>query len=174
MARLPIEGVRVTDFTWIGAGSYATKILADFGADVVKIESNRRLDSLRLAQEISEAAVEAGQVVRALVQINSSGETSKSGFDAEALVDAVGEISMLPALQVEGLMTMAPYTDDESVLRKTFAGARHALDEVRRQTNLAGAFLSMGMSNDFEIAIEEGSTLVRLGTVLFGARPKND
>ena len=130
------------------------------------------LDSVRLAEELSAAAVEAGRVVRTLVQVNSSGETSKSGFSAEALIDAVGKIGTLPSLRVEGLMTMAPYTDDESVLRKTFAGARRALDDVRRQTNLAGAFLSMGMSNDFEIAVEEGSTLVRLGTVLFGARPK--
>jgi PLP dependent protein len=131
------------------------------------------LDSVRLARELSGAATAAGGTVRALVQVNASGEESKSGFDAAALVDALGEICELPGLSVEGLMTMAPFTDDRAVLRRTFAATRLARDEAAAQLpSFRGVELSMGMSNDYEIAVEEGSTLVRLGTVLFGARPK--
>ena len=130
------------------------------------------LDSTRLARDLSEAAVSAGSTVRALVQVNASREETKSGFELDALVEALGEICALPGLRVEGLMTMAPLTDDEGVVRRTFAATRRASDEAARQIpEFRGRQLSMGMSNDYEIAVEEGSTLVRLGTVLFGARP---
>jgi pyridoxal phosphate enzyme (YggS family) len=130
------------------------------------------LDTVRLARELSDAAVAAAATVRVLVQVNAAREGTKSGFEPEALVDALGEICALPALRVEGLMTMAPFTDDPTVLRRTFAEARRLRDEARGQLpTFRGGQLSMGMSNDYEIAVEEGSTLVRLGTVLFGARP---
>jgi PLP dependent protein len=130
------------------------------------------LDSTRLARELSDAAEASGSTVRALVQVNASGEETKSGFELEELVDALGEICSLPALRVEGLMTMAPFTDDESIVRRTFVATREARDDAARQVPaFRGEHLSMGMSNDYEIAVEEGSTLVRLGTVLFGARP---
>jgi PLP dependent protein len=130
------------------------------------------LDSDRLARELSESAVAAGTTVRALVQVNASGEDTKSGFAPEEVVDAVGGICALPGLRVEGLMTMAPLTDDEGVIRRTFAATRAARDEAVRQIpGFGGEHLSMGMSNDYEVAVEEGSTMVRLGTVLFGARP---
>lgn len=129
------------------------------------------LDSERLARELSERA--EGAPVRALVQVNASGEESKSGLSPAELVDALGAILALPGLRLEGLMTMAPLTDDEAVIRRTFAETRGLLEEARRQLpGFAGRELSMGMSHDYEIAVEEGSTLVRLGTVLFGARPK--
>ena len=129
------------------------------------------LDSVRLAKELSDAAVAGGSTVRALVQVNASGEETKSGFEKAELVDALGEICAMPGLAVEGLMTMAPFTDDRAVLRRTFAATRLARDEAAAQIPaFRGQELSMGMSNDYEIAVEEGSTLVRLGTVLFGAR----
>jgi uncharacterized pyridoxal phosphate-containing UPF0001 family protein len=104
--------------------------------------------------------------------VNASGEASKGGFAAEEAVDALGEAAALEGVVVHGLMTMAPLTDREAVLRRTFGCARTLLEECRRQLPdaLRGYELSMGMSNDFEIAIEEGATHVRLGTVLFGER----
>ena len=129
------------------------------------------LDSERLARELSEQA--AGAAVRVLVQVNASGEESKSGVEPAALVDLLGVVCSFPGIRVEGLMTMAPFTDEEPVIRRTFAETRRLLEEARAQLpGLVGDELSMGMSNDYEIAVEEGSTLVRLGTVLFGARPK--
>lgn len=129
------------------------------------------LDSVRLARELSAAAAESAPV-RTLVQVNASGEESKSGLELSELIEALGTICELPGLRVEGLMTMAPFTDDRNVVRRTFEATRRARDEAARQIpGFRGEHLSMGMSNDYEAAVEEGSTLVRLGTVLFGARP---
>ncbi|HEX2166071.1 MAG TPA: YggS family pyridoxal phosphate-dependent enzyme [Longimicrobiales bacterium] len=129
------------------------------------------IDSLRLARELSSEAVRAGIAVRGLVQVNVSGEESKGGFDANRAVDEIAQVAALPALRCDGLMTMAPFTADESVVRATFAGARDLLERCMREgIALAGAELSMGMSGDFEIAVEEGSTMLRLGTILFGER----
>lgn len=129
------------------------------------------LDSLRLAEKLSEEALAAGAPFRALVQVNASGEDTKSGFEPRELVDAVGRICGLRGLEIEGLMTMAPFTGDERALRATFARARElSLDAARQIPSYRPLHLSMGMSNDFELAVEEGSTLVRLGTVLFGER----
>jgi PLP dependent protein len=105
------------------------------------------------------------------VQVNTSGEGAKTGFTVDDVMEGVGAILELDGVQVEGLMTMAPFTDDRAVLRKTFAtlagvGARLAAE----LSGYEGRELSMGMSNDYEVAVEEGSTIVRLGTVLFGER----
>ncbi len=129
------------------------------------------LDSVRLAEALSAQAARLGATVRALAQVNASGEETKGGFEPPELVDALGKIGELPGIRVEGLMTMAPFTDDEAVLRRTFRRTRELLDEAARQVPaLAGRQLSMGMSNDYEIAVEEGATLVRVGSVLFGER----
>lgn len=131
------------------------------------------LDSLRLAREISRVAAGEGRTVRALVQVNTSGEDAKGGFAAAQSVDAVGEMVELPALRLEGLMTMAPFDAPESILRRTFAATRDLSGEVARQVpGFEPIHLSMGMSGDYEVAVEEGSTIVRLGTVLFGARER--
>jgi PLP dependent protein len=130
------------------------------------------VDSARLARELSKEAERAGAVVRALVQVNVSGEATKGGFDAGREMDSIAAIAALPGLRCEGLMTMAPFTGDETVLRRTFAGTRELLERcVAGGVPLCGRELSMGMSHDYEIAIEEGSTMIRLGTVLFGERP---
>lgn len=128
------------------------------------------LDSLRLAEALSAEAVKRGITARALVQVNASGEESKGGFEPGELADAAGRIAALPGMKVEGLMTMAPFTDHESVVRAAFRRTRELLDDAARQVPGIGRQLSMGMSNDFEIAVEEGSTLVRVGSVLFGER----
>jgi PLP dependent protein len=135
------------------------------------------IDSLRLARSLSEEAVRTGVKVRGLIQVNASGEATKGGIDvgddAGATVAAVRDIVELPNLEIEGFMTMAPYTAAESMLRSTFARTRRLRDECRQQiAGFNGSELSMGMSNDFEVAVEEGSTMVRLGTILLGERVK--
>jgi PLP dependent protein len=129
------------------------------------------VDSGRLAAELSKEAVRAGRTVRVLVQVNVSGEETKGGFDAARAVQEIARVVALPGLRCEGLMTMAPFVDDEAVLRGTFAGARQLLERcVSEGLPLAGRELSMGMSHDYVVAVEEGSTMVRLGTVLLGER----
>ncbi|HSJ05674.1 MAG TPA: YggS family pyridoxal phosphate-dependent enzyme [Longimicrobiales bacterium] len=129
------------------------------------------VDSTRLALELSREAVRAGRPVRVLVQVNVSGEATKGGFDASQAVAEVAEVADLPNLEVAGLMTIAPYTDDEKAIRSVFAGTRALLDRcVAEGVALHGRELSMGMTHDYEAAIAEGSTMVRLGTALFGER----
>ena len=130
------------------------------------------VDSMRLARKLSKEAVRAETVVRGYMQVNVSGEESKGGFGPRNAVESLEAIAELEAVEIHGLMTMAPYTDDEGVLRDTFRRTRELLDRCRQEApgTLSGRELSMGMSNDFEIAIEEGATCVRLGTVLFGER----
>lgn len=107
-----------------------------------------------------------------LIQVNTSGEESKYGFTPEGFRDSLDEILTLSSVEVRGLMTMAPLTDDEEVLRKTFAGLRELHEEAGTHAGYRGTELSMGMSNDFEVAVEEGSTMIRIGTALFGERPR--
>lgn len=129
------------------------------------------IDSHRLADTLSAEAERAGIEVRGLVQVNTSGEESKYGFSFDEAVVAVARIVELPGLRIQGVMTMAPYTDDERILRSTFSRAREVFERCAAEVDgFEAKHLSMGMSNDFEIAVEEGSTMVRLGTVLFGER----
>jgi pyridoxal phosphate enzyme (YggS family) len=127
------------------------------------------LDSPRLADALDEAAREAGRVCDVLVQLNVSGEASKFGLTPEALPAFAERLHARPALRVRGVMTMAPFDAPEAVLRQVFGGARAALDTLRASGHAAD-ICSMGMSGDFEVAIEEGATHVRLGTILFGER----
>jgi pyridoxal phosphate enzyme (YggS family) len=130
------------------------------------------VDSLRLARTLGKEARRADRVVRGYMQVNVSGEDSKGGIGPESAVEVLGAMAEQGGLEVHGLMTMAPLTDDEAVLRRTFQSTRRLLERLRAELPgaLCGSELSMGMSNDFEIAIEEGATSVRLGTVLFGER----
>jgi|SRR5687767_1041552 len=132
------------------------------------------IDSLRLARELSSEAQRAGVTVQGLVQVNASGEETKSGIDIARDVgpglEAIAAICELPGLHITGVMTMAPFDAEESVLRGTFARTRALFEQARSVKNFDAREVSMGMSNDFEIAIEEGSTMVRLGTILFGER----
>jgi len=129
------------------------------------------VDSYKLAERLSRAAGEAASGrVAVLLQVNTSGEESKGGFSAEGGLEPLLHAVDLPGILVEGLMTMAPLTDDESVLRSTFRGLRQLLESLREARPDIGRELSMGMSNDLRIAIEEGSTMVRIGTALFGER----
>lgn len=127
------------------------------------------LDRDGLVDAARDAARKAGKPVEVLVQVNVSGEESKGGFEPPALGALAARLAAMPELVVRGVMTMAPFDAEERVLRDVFAGAR-AAREVLRESGLPAHELSMGMSGDYEVAVEEGATLVRLGTILFGAR----
>ena len=107
-----------------------------------------------------------------LVQVNVSGEESKGGFPLPEMGRTGGQLAGMSGLRVMGVMTMAPLDAHEPALRAVFTGARSALDALRGAGHTEARELSMGMSGDYEIAVEEGATIVRLGTVLFGARAK--
>ena len=127
------------------------------------------VDCSRLADAVTRVGEERGAPIRVLMQVNVSGEESKGGFRPHE-IQAEGERWLgLRGLGVDGVMTMAPLDADEHTLRRVFAGAREARERLASIGHPATE-LSMGMSNDYEIAVEEGATMVRLGTVLFGAR----
>jgi pyridoxal phosphate enzyme (YggS family) len=127
------------------------------------------LDSARLADAVNEFGLGSAKPVDALVQVNVFGETTKGGYTSSDMESESERLRGLNGLCVRGVMTMAPLEADESTLRRVFSGAREAREVLRRAGHPATA-LSMGMSNDYEIAVEEGATHVRLGTLLFGAR----
>jgi pyridoxal phosphate enzyme (YggS family) len=127
------------------------------------------IDSARLADAVSAHGVARGCAVDALVQVNVAGEESKGGFALEELEAEAERFVERRGIRVLGVMTMAPFDADESTLRRVFGGARAARDLLLSAGHPAHE-LSMGMSGDYEIAVEEGATMVRLGTVLFGAR----
>lgn len=130
------------------------------------------LDSIRLARRLDRALEKAGRdSLEVLVQVNASGEETKGGFGPDETVDEVGKVCTFARLRVTGLMTMAPLTSDEATLRSTFRTARRLFERCGAAVpGFEAAVLSMGMSNDFEIAVEEGSTRLRLGTSLLGER----
>jgi pyridoxal phosphate enzyme (YggS family) len=129
------------------------------------------LDSPRLADAVCEFGIARGRAVDALVELNLSGEESKFGFTLSELLPEAERLSSLSGIRVRGVMTMASFTATESELHRTFAEAREARD-ILVEAGHPAKELSMGMSNDYEIAVEEGATIVRLGTTLFGARAK--
>ena len=127
------------------------------------------MDSARLADALHEHGVRRGRPVEALLQVNVSGEASKGGYPLDELLAEAERLTTREGVVVRGVMTMAPFDADDRQLRAVFAGAREAR-EILAAAGHPAAELSMGMSNDYEIAVEEGATMVRLGTVLFGAR----
>ncbi len=128
------------------------------------------IDSVRLLEAIEAACAAAGRTLPVLLEVNASGEASKHGFRPAEVPGLVPLLRSLKQVRVEGLMTMAAYADDPQSCRPTFAALQQLRDRLREQLGpTALPHLSMGMSNDFEIAVEEGATMVRLGTVLFEA-----
>ena len=139
------------------------------------------VDRLKIARRLGDFAQEAGQTMPVLLECNVSGEETKFGFDLEgweqddtrrnAFLATVDEILALPGLSVRGLMTMAPFVPDPETVRPVFASLRGLLDVLRdRFPDQDWRHLSMGMTDDFEVAVEEGSTMVRIGRAIFGAR----
>ncbi len=128
------------------------------------------VDSMKIARKLSAVRQAIETPLEVLIQVNTSGEESKTGFrDRSEFLDAAGEIAELPFLNLKGVMTMAPFVDNEKIVRDCFAACREwsaGMEEIIQ----GPVTLSMGMSSDFPWAIAEGSTLLRIGTTIFGAR----
>lgn len=129
------------------------------------------VDSLRLAQEIQDCAEKAAKTLPVLLEANIAGEASKFGYAPDRLVAELEALNALSRLEIHGLMTMAPWSPDPERARPVFRRLAELKRECEDRLGAPLAHLSMGMSGDFEPAIEEGATMVRLGTVLFGDRP---
>ena len=141
-----------------------------------KVEMIESVDSIRLANEISKQAQKRGIIMDVLLEINIGGEESKSGFTPEDAEKAVGEVAKLDGIRVKGLMSIPPATDLPEESRKYFREMYKLFIDIRGKNidNSSMSVLSMGMSNDFDIAVEEGANLVRVGTSLFGRRIYNN
>jgi pyridoxal phosphate enzyme (YggS family) len=128
------------------------------------------IDSLELAQAVDRIAAEDGLFPRVLIEVNVAGEATKFGFPSEALERELDALLALPRLQIEGFMAMAPYSEDPEMARPFFRALRTLRDETARRVGVPFDTLSMGMSGDFEVAVEEGATIVRVGSAIFGER----
>lgn len=162
--KLPPKGERPLSVNLIGhlQGNKAKKAIALFD----RIDS---VDSLRLARRLNDLVSVPYPI---LLELNTSGEAAKHGFESEdALFFALDEIATMGLLRVEGLLTLGPLGGDERAIRTSFAALRRSFERARERFDLPSFFeLSMGMSGDWPLAIAEGSTCVRIGTLLFGAR----
>src|SRR6266404_5323721 len=134
------------------------------------------VDSLRLAEKLNQAAAQLGKALPVLIEINVGGEENKTGLEAGSveLDDLLQAAPQLEGLKIRGLMTVPPYTENPEGARPYFRILRDCRDKIaaRKLPRVQMDVLSMGMSHDFEVAIEEGSTCVRVGTAIFGARTK--
>ena len=129
------------------------------------------VDSVEIAERIDRFAGEMGKRQPVLVQVDLAGEATKFGLPEDELSSALEALRALPHLAVEGLMVLPPFLEDPEEVRPYFRRLRELSESARERGLLTGGELSMGMSHDFEVAIEEGATLVRIGTALFGPRP---
>ena len=133
------------------------------------------VDSMRLAETISEEGVKKGVTVPVLIEANVAGEESKFGVTLEETEGLVREIAKLPSIQIKGLMTIAPYVEDPEENRVHFSRLKQLSVDIKNKNidNVSMDVLSMGMTGDYQVAIEEGATMVRVGTGIFGERNYN-
>ena len=129
------------------------------------------VDSLSLAQEINKRAEQAARTLPVLLEVNVAGEASKFGYRPEQLLAELKELNALPRIEIHGLMTVPPWSPEAEDSRPHFRRLRELKQRAEQVLGVPLPHLSMGMSGDFEIAIEEGATIVRIGTALFGSRP---
>lgn len=134
-------------------------------------EMIQSVDSLRLAEELQKQAEKAAKTLPVLIEVNVAGEASKFGYRPEQLLAELPALNAFPRLEIRGLMTLAPWTPEPEKVRPVFRRLRELKTECEQRLGAPLEHLSMGMSGDFEVAIEEGATLVRIGTALFGPRP---
>lgn len=129
------------------------------------------VDSLKLAQEIEKQAEKSGWDAEILVQVKTSGEEQKFGANPDTVLQLIAEISKFKRVKILGLMTMAPFIDDQDIVRRCFRQLREIRDAAEKKfkgrPNVAMKYLSMGMTEDFEIALEEGSNMIRIGRAIF-------
>ncbi len=166
-SKLP-GGVQGGDVTWhmIGHVQRNKARMVVETADLV-----HGVDSLRLAEALNDRAAQGGRILPCLIQVNTSGEASKAGIDPSAADELVSGLEPLVHLKVMGLMTIARPMDDPELVRPEFRLLRNLAERLAGQNeHVEMRYLSMGMSDDFEVAIEEGATHVRIGTALFGMR----
>ncbi len=157
------------DIRWHMIGHLQRNKVRQLMGQTVMIHS---VDSLRLAETISAEAEKAGLVMPVLIEVNAAQEESKFGVSIEETEELVRAISALRGVHIEGLMTIAPYTDDPESNRGYFARLRELAVDIGQKCidNVSMGVLSMGMTGDFEVAIEEGATHIRVGTGIFGER----
>lgn len=161
------------DVNWHLIGSLQTNKVKYIIDKVYMIHS---IDRLSLCDEIQKRAEKIGKTINCLIQVNISKEESKHGILEEDAIDFVKTIAKnYPNIRIKGLMTMAPNTDDKELVRSVFKGLKDLAIKIEKENieNISMDELSMGMSNDFEIAVEEGATFVRVGTSIFGQRNYN-
>lgn len=137
-----------------------------------KVDLIHSVDSVRLAETIEKEAARKNLTVNILIEVNVAGEESKFGVSPEELPEFVEQIAGLTHIRVQGLMTIAPFVEDSEANRRIFEDLRKLSVDIAEKNvdNITMRILSMGMTNDYEIAIEEGATMVRVGTGIFGAR----
>jgi len=140
------------------------------GKAVEHFDMIQSLDSMKIATKISQQAVKEGKRIACLIEMNSSGEDSKFGFPPEDTLVAAAKIAELPGIDLRGLMTIGPWTENESCVKKAFDFTRQTFESMRTELGDGISVLSMGMSSDYELAIGCGSTMVRVGTAIFGGR----
>lgn len=150
-------------------GHLQTNKVKQIVSEVAMIES---LDSLKLAKEISKRSVEKGIVTPCLIEVNIGQEESKTGLEIESLEELLSQVALLDGVSVKGLMTIPPICDDEKELDKYFSQMHKIFVDIKSKKldNIDMSVLSMGMSSDYESAVRNGSTLVRVGSSIFGAR----
>lgn len=151
---------------WHMVGSLQTNKVKDVIAFIHMIHS---VDNMKLAEEIDTNAKKINRVIDILIQVNTSGEEQKHGVNAQETKGLCSEVSKLKNVRVKGLMTMAKLTEDKEEIRKSFKMLKNLFDELKPD-NTDFEFLSMGMTNDYEIALEEGSNMLRIGSAIFGER----
>lgn len=162
------RGRGLTAIRWHLIGVIQSRKTRDAIGPFVLIHS---VDRVKIAQRLSRDAIAAGCVMDVLLEVNVSGEATKHGFTPDELRSVAGDLLTLPGLRIHGLMTMAPFEVEPEATRPVFRALRVLRDELAdRFPQGDWRELSMGMTNDFEIAIEEGATIVRIGSAIFGAR----
>lgn len=141
----------------------ATKAIGQF-------EMIHSVDTIRIAEALSRLGHESDVTTRILLEVNTTGETTKHGFAPAETLGVAEKIAGLSSLRLEGLMTLGPLTDSTTTIRRSFQSLFRLREKLERDLGMPLPHLSMGMSDDFEIAVEEGATLIRLGRVLLGER----
>lgn len=166
------EDLKNYDINWHIIGHLQTNKVKYIIGKVKLIHS---LESLSLAEEIDKRSKQHGLVTDVLVEINIAEEESKFGIKKENLIDFLKSIEKYDNIRIVGLMTVAPFVEDKEEVRWVFKEMKHLFDEVSNMSfkNVDMKYLSMGMTNDYDVAIEEGSNIVRIGTAIFGSRNYN-
>ncbi len=168
VSRKDALGSLASEFEWHMVGHVQSNKVKYLLGEFQLIHS---LDRESLLNELQKRLKRTNSTQSVLMQVNTSGEASKYGINPESAHELFEKVRSASQLSIEGLMTMAPYTEDETVLRNTFASCRELRNELEESSDVELPELSMGMTNDYPQAIREGSTMVRIGRGLFGERP---